>query len=168
LIKSIDVYGVPVSLTYKSDPQIKSTVGGMATILARVAVAAFLGTQCKAVIDQKYTLQTSLLKRDLTTDDTMFNLTMDNFDFGLRLAYVLGAWEPDVVANLDQYIDLRVTQNYYFWVMDSTGTPQFNKTKVRTNLVPCGSNRLGMTADSPDYLGLKSTYLCPDKIDYQI
>jgi hypothetical protein len=43
LIKNIDKYGVPVSLTYKSEPIMKSFVGGMATILARALVIAYLG-----------------------------------------------------------------------------------------------------------------------------
>lgn len=42
LIKSADLYGVPVSLTFKSDPQIKSVVGGTATILARILILAYL------------------------------------------------------------------------------------------------------------------------------
>lgn len=48
----MDVYGVPVSLTYKKEPQIKSTVGGIATIAARVAVAAYLAVQCEGVVNQ--------------------------------------------------------------------------------------------------------------------
>ena len=46
MLKKVDVYGVPVSLVYKKEPFIKSTVGGVATVLARVAVVAYLGLQC--------------------------------------------------------------------------------------------------------------------------
>ena len=56
LLKAIDVYGVPVSLTYKSNNQIKSVVGGAATIIARVLVLAYFAVQCKSVHDQEYTL----------------------------------------------------------------------------------------------------------------
>ena len=45
LLKKVDVYGVPVSLVYKKEPFIKSTVGGVATILARAAVVAYLDLQ---------------------------------------------------------------------------------------------------------------------------
>lgn len=68
LIKSLDVYGVPVTLTYKGQPQIKSVVGGVATIVARLLVLAYFALQCVGVIDNKYTLQTSFIKRDLTVD----------------------------------------------------------------------------------------------------
>ena len=50
-----------------------------------------------------------MLKRDLTNDKTTYNLTADNFDFGIRLDYALRNSEPDVFNNLDQYVDLRVT-----------------------------------------------------------
>ena len=49
LVKELDVYGVPVSLTFKSDPQIKSVVGGTATILARMLTVAYLVYQCLGV-----------------------------------------------------------------------------------------------------------------------
>jgi hypothetical protein len=42
-LKSIDRYGIPVGLTYKSEPEITSVVGGLATILARVVIIAYLG-----------------------------------------------------------------------------------------------------------------------------
>jgi hypothetical protein len=108
-LKSVDVYGVPVSMTYKSDPQIKSTVGGFATIFARLIVLGYLALQLKTVLDKVYTLQTSTLKRDLSKDGTIYNLTSENFDFGVRLEYVLEGREPGIQAILDQYIDLVVT-----------------------------------------------------------
>lgn len=40
--KSIDKYGIPVGLMYKSEPEIRSVVGGVATVLARVIILAFL------------------------------------------------------------------------------------------------------------------------------
>ena len=32
-IKAIDIFGTPVALTYKKDPFIKSTIGGICTIV---------------------------------------------------------------------------------------------------------------------------------------
>ena len=40
-IKMSDNFGEPVSLTYKGETQIKSTVGGLATILYKTVVFAF-------------------------------------------------------------------------------------------------------------------------------
>ena len=41
-IKQVDAYGVPVSLTFKSEPYIKSTVGGCFTLLARLLIVIYL------------------------------------------------------------------------------------------------------------------------------
>lgn len=81
------------------------------------------------MFDKQYTLQTSLLKRDLTSDQTVFNLTIKNFDLGIRLDYLMRNYRPDVWENLDEYVSLRVTQNYYEWVYDDNGIAIFNRTK---------------------------------------
>ncbi len=72
--------------------------------------------------NQDHTLQTSVLRRDLTTDLTTYNLTNDNFDFGVRIENILDAFEPEVSKNLDLYVDVKVTQNYYKWINDNNGT----------------------------------------------
>jgi len=53
------------------------------------------------------------LRRDLTTDLTTYNLTNDYFDFGVRIENILDKFEPEVSKNLDLYVDVKVTQNYY-------------------------------------------------------
>lgn len=52
----------------------------------------------------------------------MYNLTNDNFDFGIRIENILDAFEPEVSKNLDLYVDVKVTQNYYKWINDNNGT----------------------------------------------
>jgi len=55
-------------------------------------------------------LQTSILKRDLTVDNkTTYNLTIENFDFGVRVDYTMKNFENGVWENLDQYLDFVVT-----------------------------------------------------------
>ena len=112
-------------------------MGGVATIAARLIVFVYFAIQCKNVFNKDYNLQTSLLKRDLTLDTTTYNLTKDNFDIGLRLDYLLKDQEPEVWENLDQYVDLRVTQNTYQWVNDGKGFPVFSRMKTRATLGPC-------------------------------
>lgn len=89
LLKQIDHYGQPVSLTYKKEPQITSALGGLATILARLLILIFLGYECKSVIKKEYTLQTSIKKFDLTTEMAGYNITLGKeFDFAIKLDYV--------------------------------------------------------------------------------
>jgi hypothetical protein len=94
LVRSVDSYGVPVSLTYKGDPQIKSFFGGLATILARTIVIAYFVYQCKWVFERDFTLETSVMKRDLSKDDKMVLFNKTNFDFGINLQYNFYEREP--------------------------------------------------------------------------
>lgn len=110
------MYGVTVNLTYKDGNQtIKTFPGGLATILARFTIFIFFIYKSYGVYNQDHTLQTSVLRRDLTTDLTTYNLNQDNFDFGLRIENVLDMFEPDVTRNLELYVDIKVTQNHCKW-----------------------------------------------------
>ncbi len=66
----MDRYGVPVNLTYKKRPEIKTILGGLMTIFSRILILTFLGLEIKNVINRKYTLQTSSLKRNFFSDET--------------------------------------------------------------------------------------------------
>ena len=70
-LQKLDSFGIPVSLTYKENPEIKSSLGGMMTILSRLLIITYLGLQFSDVIRRKYTLQTSSLKKNFFEDDTM-------------------------------------------------------------------------------------------------
>ena len=41
LLKSIDTFGIPVSLTFKGHPEIKSVIGGIFTVIASLVVGIY-------------------------------------------------------------------------------------------------------------------------------
>ena len=55
-LMKLDTYGVPVTLTYKKIPEIRSSLGGLMTILSILLILTYLGMQFKNVINRKYTL----------------------------------------------------------------------------------------------------------------
>ena len=55
-LENLDTYGIPVNLTYQKNPDIKSSLGGLMTILSRLLIITFLGLQIKDVFRRKYTL----------------------------------------------------------------------------------------------------------------
>jgi hypothetical protein len=82
-------------------------------------------------------------------------LTLDDFDIGLRVEYVMGPNEPGVQDNIDYYIDIRLTQNTYTWIRDqTTKQPVQLKEKKRLQLEKCKSTRLGLENNVTDFLGL--------------
>ena len=100
-IKDKDNFGVPVSLTYKADPFIKSTYGGSLTLAARVGILIMLLLQCASVINKSATISTGFYRRDIKTDPTEYHLTVANFGYAVRVEYENSNINPDVAANLD-------------------------------------------------------------------
>lgn len=86
-------------------------IGGLMTSLVAVLGFMYFFIKMRELYQDQYTLQASYLRRDLTSDTTSFNLTEENFDMAVRLEYILASEEPGVQETLDQYVDLRVTQN---------------------------------------------------------
>ncbi|CDW80648.1 UNKNOWN [Stylonychia lemnae] len=167
-IKSLDSFGIPVSLTFKNDPHLKSFVGGSMTILSRIGVFVYLALQMISVFSKTATIQASFYRRDLIKDSTEYDLTLKDFDYGVRLEYVFYEREPQVQVELDQYVYLQISQNIYTWVKDKKGNSIFQKQKFKTDLGSCNFGRLGLKESQIDYLGIKDGYLCPKTINYQI
>ncbi len=90
LIKSIDEFGVPVNLTFKGDPFIKSMTGGLMTLVARIMVFSYFIYQLSRVIRSDYSLQSSMLVRNLQDDKSVITLdSFDKFDFAVKLEYLM-------------------------------------------------------------------------------
>jgi hypothetical protein len=70
-------------------------------------------------------------------------LTTDNFDFGIRIDYDNRRIDPQIFYNLDLYVDIALSQDYFEWKNDSMGFPSLNKVRERKSLGPCLPPRLG-------------------------
>lgn len=127
----------------------------MATLLARILVAAFFIFSCKAVIERDYNLQIFIKKIDLSIDPIMLSLNISNYDFGVRLDYTLKKKEPEVFKNLDSYVELMVSQNIDIWFFDdSDGLQEIKEERVYISMVPCSNGRLILNSETPDFLGI--------------
>ncbi|CDW84441.1 UNKNOWN [Stylonychia lemnae] len=155
LLRSLDQFGVPISLTYKNEPVLKSHAGGVATILSRVIVLAFMIVQIQDVYNRVCTIQTSIYKRDLNSDFTEFNLTEQIFDIGLKLEYIFFEKDPTIQANLDQYVYLQLSQNEYQWIKNSKGQRVQIKYKQKVELTKCEQ-------------GIYDSFQCPERVNFQI
>ncbi|CDW86101.1 UNKNOWN [Stylonychia lemnae] len=144
-VKSMDVFGIPVSLTYKNEPHIKSFIGGFATVLMRTGVFIYLLYQCADVLKRKTIIQSSQHRLDLSFLKT----------------------EPEVQENLEQYAYVQLSQNQYPWVIENERSIQL-KVRNRLETENCKYGRLGLQENSIDYLKIIKTYQCPKKIDFQL
>ena len=83
---------------------------------------------------------------------------------------MLDILEPNVGANLSQYITVKVSQTVEYWSFDNAvgGFPVQVLEESIVPMVPCGNKRLGLTPNSTDYEGLSAFYLCPQKVDFNV
>jgi hypothetical protein len=84
-IKSIDIYGHPISLTYKSETTYKSIIGGFSTILSRAAILGYLASYLVNVYNNDCTINKSSIFRNTIIDNTTYYLNESNFDFAIIL-----------------------------------------------------------------------------------
>jgi hypothetical protein len=56
VLKSFDTFGIPVSLTYKNKPEIRSVIGGLFTVIAILSIAIYFCIKCAGVFNRNYTV----------------------------------------------------------------------------------------------------------------
>jgi hypothetical protein len=83
VLKRVDVYGHPISLTYKKNATYTSGIGGFMTILSRVIILIYFGIQVKSIRDDTYIINNSYYLRNLATDFTEYHLDKTQFDFAI-------------------------------------------------------------------------------------
>ena len=98
IIKDMDIVGVPVSLTYKNDTHFKSLPGGIMTIVIRLGIIAYFVQQLILLFSNNSTITNTYFRRDFNTDQTVYNLTKKDFNFGIRVFYLFQEKEPLVQA----------------------------------------------------------------------
>jgi hypothetical protein len=82
-IKSLDIYGYELNLTYKNSQKFKTTLGGIFTIMSRVLLFIYFGFLIRDIVNQKAEVKLSTNFRDLNYDLTEYQLTNDTFDIAV-------------------------------------------------------------------------------------
>ena len=59
IIRRVDCYGHPINLTYEGQSTFKSLLGGLFTILTRMAILAFFISELIQVVHKKSNIQVS-------------------------------------------------------------------------------------------------------------
>ena len=68
IVKSMDIYGHQINLTFKGESTHKTVLGGIFTFIANVIIMAFFIYQLLSVISNTPSINNSFYSRDLTTD----------------------------------------------------------------------------------------------------
>ena len=107
MVKSQDAFGHKITLNYQNEPTFKSTFGGIVTIILRFLIFGYFITNIITVINRSESaIVNSLYKRDLSFDDTAYNLNRTNFDMGIFVSYF--GKENKVQDNIHTYFTTQI------------------------------------------------------------
>ena len=73
-------------MTYKNEAEYKSILGGILTILFRLAVLSYVIFQAKYLITRQATVVQRTIHNNLVMDNSTFALTNTNFDIAWRIS----------------------------------------------------------------------------------
>jgi uncharacterized membrane protein len=85
-IRSNDIYGHKIGLSFKGETTHKTILGGIFTIMANIIIVSFFIYQVLAVTSNSPIINNSYYSRDLTSDLTIISLNASNFDFAISMS----------------------------------------------------------------------------------
>lgn len=94
-------------------------------------------------------------------------MTNEIIDFGVRIEYEQSSVYPDINANLDQYLTLQMFTGTESWITKD-GKLTREKTKRVIDLIPCDRERFGVESNETDYLGIGTSFFCPDIVNFTL
>ena len=85
MIESCDLYGMPLTFSYKRSTSFRTTLGGILTILTRLLILAYLCYGTTAVYYRNNKIVSKSIYKDMAKDKTQIFLTPDNFDIAVSV-----------------------------------------------------------------------------------
>src|SRR5687768_15343496 len=85
LLRGIDMYGHPITLTYKNQATYKTALGGVFTIISRCLLLSYFLYQVVNIINHESTITTTTHKNNITMDPTKYAFNSSNFDFAVKM-----------------------------------------------------------------------------------
>ncbi len=88
MIRGLDAFGHPISLSYNKNPTFQSFFGGLMTIISRSLLLIYFLNQVAVIIQKsRFTISKSTSVRDLSADEVGITLNKGKFDIAHKLIY---------------------------------------------------------------------------------
>eukprot|EP00347_Sterkiella_histriomuscorum_P013103 403366005 len=163
-IRTIDMYGAPLTLRYKSNEKYKTILGGGVTLLSRILILSFFIYSLLDVYEQKNNIVKKTLFKDKFTDNTRLKIDLDNFDVGLTFQ-LFGdlSFSAEIYENPLRFYDIQWIYLQIQYDKNGLFIPSFDFKKT----VKCNETRFGGDKQIIESMGVLS-YLCPENIEYDL
>ncbi|CDW89446.1 UNKNOWN [Stylonychia lemnae] len=162
MLKSQDAFGHKITLNYQNQPTFKSTFGGIVTVILRILIFGYFLSNLVTVINRSQSaIVNSLYKRDLSFDDTAFDLSRENFDMGIFISY-FGKRDGNIQENIHTYFTTQIFQVFFEDDPNTWGTgSDWQQTEIELQL--CDESRFLGEKRQAKLINITGNYLCPDK-----
>eukprot|EP00347_Sterkiella_histriomuscorum_P017004 403351025 len=161
MVRSVDMYGAPINLMYKSKDTYQTFLGGFFTIITRLAVLLYFILGLTDIYNKQGTIVKKTLYRDPLKEDILIDVDQQKFDIGITFS--VNDSSQDVSDNIYRYFQIKVRNfsvNY-----DSQGVQE--RTEDAFQLSSCTKNRFGGDQTIAEQMHT-SALLCPDNLKFQL
>ncbi|CDW76231.1 UNKNOWN [Stylonychia lemnae] len=159
-IKSQDIFGHQISFTYKNSSTFKSFLGGIVTLIFRIAVLVYLVTELINAMQKKSTISNSTYIRNIAEDFTVYEMTNQKFDLAFQIQ-LDGAYAPQ---DLSKFLEFTFSEIGFEWAPDGKSYKQ-NYREIP--LIRCPNGRFNNETIQTDNIKLTESYLCHQTIDFK-
>ncbi|CDW78965.1 UNKNOWN [Stylonychia lemnae] len=160
-LKSQDAFGHKISLNYQNQPTFRSSVGGFMTIALRLLLLGYFLSNLVTVINRSQSaIVNSIYKKDLSFDDTSFNLTKNVFDMALFISYF--GTDDGVQENIHTYFTANFYQIYFEDNPYTWGTGN-DWVYMPIGLEICKEGRFLGENKTAKLINITGNYLCPEE-----
>jgi hypothetical protein len=77
LVKSVDIFGLPVTFKYQGSSTFKSVYGGVITILTTTLILSYISYELKELFELNYNVSSSYYTTHIFTEPSNFTLNQD-------------------------------------------------------------------------------------------
>ena len=161
-IRSFDMYGKNIVLTYKGDDKYRTHVGGFASIVVGAVIFSYIIYLFFVMLTKGNTnISVSSILNDVSNDVEILKPGKDKFDF----AFSYTASGVDYLAD-STYFSFSMRQVEQQWV-NLTGTSSLQRSKTDIPFEKCGGNFSHDDQEEIIRLGIDE-YYCPTSDEYSV
>ncbi|CDW73239.1 UNKNOWN [Stylonychia lemnae] len=153
-MRSQDNFGHPITFNYKQSSTFKTKFGGFLTIAFKIGILIYLVFELIKVVDRKYTVTNSMIKRNLFVDTRTYTINQHDFDVGFSI-YGLS---QEQLTSIDNYVNITFEQGEFNWTPDGKS---FSYKLKLLEIGKCGKHRFKGETFQTESLGITQNYLCP-------
>lgn len=162
-VTNSDMFGIPISLTYKGNTVFKTKLGGMVSLIATIIIYYYTIVLFKMLVERGgSTVSVNSIQTDLTYDPIEYNIGKAGFGFGIALVHSNGS---DILQS-SSLVSVSIQQ--VNWYGSDIGDGHSVSSSPLSYSVCEPSDFENLNYETLNTLKVFTEYYWPDDLDYSI